>query len=89
MDRVQGMLIKTALGLAKNLRNSPLLAALVIEKIEQLNKRQQLINKKLLKVNEKCTNFYFGTEKLRPNFYDLISIVKKFCACWPPNRFSV
>ena len=30
-----------------------------------------------LKVIEKCTNFYFGTEKLPPKFYDLISIVKK------------
>ena len=42
MDRVQGMLIKTALGLPKNRRNSPLLAALGIEKIERLIKRQQL-----------------------------------------------
>ena len=42
MDRVQGMLIKTALGLPKNRRNSPLLAALGIEKIEQVIKRQQL-----------------------------------------------
>ena len=43
----------------------------------------------LLKVIEKCTNFYFRTEKLPPKFYELISIVKKFWACWPPNYFSV
>ena len=42
MDSVQAMLIKTALGLPKNCRNSSPLAALGIEKIEQLIKRQQL-----------------------------------------------
>ena len=42
-----------------------------------------------LKVIEKCTNFYFGTEKLPPEFSELISIVKKCWACWPSNRFSV
>ena len=35
------------------------------------------------KVIEKCTNFYFGTEKLPPKFKELINIVKKFWACWP------
>ena len=44
---------------------------------------------KLIKVIEKCTNFYFGTEKLPPKFYELISIVKKNWVSWPPNRFSV
>ena len=36
---IQGMLIKSALVLLKHHRNSPLLAALGIEKVEQLIKR--------------------------------------------------
>ena len=61
MDRVQGMLIKTALGLPKNRRNSPLLAALGIEKIEQLIKRQQLsLLRNSLISNSKARTFYLG-----------------------------
>ena len=61
MDRVQGMLIKTALGLPKNRRNSPLLAALGIEKIEQLIKRQQLsLLRNSLISNSKARTFYIG-----------------------------
>ena len=61
MDRVQGMLIKTALGLPKNHRNSPLLAALGIEKIEQLIKKQQLsLLRNSLISNSKARTFYLG-----------------------------
>ena len=61
MDRVQGMLIKTALGLPKNRRNSPLLAALGIEKIEQLIKIQQLsLLRNSLISNSKARTFYLG-----------------------------
>ena len=61
MDRVQGMLIKTALGLPKNRRNSPLLAALGIEKIAQLIKRQQLtLLRNSLISNSKARTFYIG-----------------------------
>ena len=42
LEKTQGILLKTALGLPKNRRNSPLFAALGIEKIDQLIKRQQL-----------------------------------------------
>ena len=52
-------------------------------------KPHNVVMNKVFKVIEKCTNSYFGTEKLLPKFYDLISIVKKIWACWPPNRFSV
>ena len=59
MDRVQGMLIKTVLGLPKNRRNSPLLAALGIEKIEQLIKRQQLsLLRSSLISNPEARTFY-------------------------------
>ena len=59
MDRIQGMLIKTALGLPKNRRNSPLLAAFGIEKIEQLIKRQQLsLLRNSLISNSKARTFY-------------------------------
>ena len=59
MDRVQGMLIKTALGLSKNRRNSSLLAALGIEKIKQLIKRQQLsLLRNSLINNSKVRTFY-------------------------------
>ena len=34
LEKTQGMLLKTALGIPKNRRNSPLLAALGIKKIE-------------------------------------------------------
>ena len=44
MDRVQGMLIKTALSLPKTRRNSPLLAALSIEAAHQ--EAANLITKK-------------------------------------------
>ena len=61
MDRVKGMLIKTALGLPKNRKNSPLLAALRIEKIEQLIKRQQLsLLRNSLTSNSKARTFYIG-----------------------------
>ena len=61
MDRVQGMLIKTVLGLPKHHRNSPLLAALGIEKIEQLIKRQQLpLLRNSLVSNSKDRTFYIG-----------------------------
>ena len=42
LEKTQGILLKTALGLPKSRRNSPLFAALGIEKIDQLIKRQQL-----------------------------------------------
>ena len=51
--------IKTALGLPKNGKNSPLLAALGIEKIEQLIKRQQLsLLRNSLISNSKARTFY-------------------------------
>ena len=40
LEKTQGILLKTTLGLPKNHRNSPLFAALRIEKIDELIKRQ-------------------------------------------------
>ena len=40
-----------------------------------------------IKVIEKCTNFYFGTEKLPPKFLELISIVKIFLGMLTTNSF--
>ena len=40
LEKTQGMLLKTNSGITKDRRNSPLLAALGIEKIDQLIKRQ-------------------------------------------------
>ena len=42
LEKTQGMFLKTALGIPKNRKNSPLLAALGIEKLDQLIRRQQL-----------------------------------------------
>ena len=60
-----GMLLKTALGIPKNRRNSPLLAALGIEKIEQLIKRQQLtLLRNALHGNSRARTFYMGMMRL-------------------------
>ena len=59
------MLLKTALGIPKNRRNSPLLAALGIEKIEQLIKRQQLtLLRNALQGNSRARTFNMGMMKL-------------------------
>ena len=59
------MLLKTALGIPKNRRNSPLLAALGIEKIEQLVKRQQLtLLRNALHGNSRARTFYMGMMRL-------------------------
>ena len=65
LEKTQGMLLKTALGIPKNRRNSPLLAALGIEKIEQLIKRQQLtLLRNALQGNSRARTFYMGMMKL-------------------------
>ena len=51
LEKTQGILLKTALGLPKSRRNSPLLAAIEFEKFEQLIKSQQLT---LLVAVKKC-----------------------------------
>ena len=61
MDRVQGILIKLAMGLPKHCRNSPLLAALGIEKLEQLIKEHPLsLLRNSLIGNSKARTFYTG-----------------------------
>ena len=58
---IQGMLIKSALVLLKHDRNSPPLAALGIEKFEQLIKRLQLsLLKSSLISNSKARTFHIG-----------------------------
>ena len=57
--------IKTALGLPKNRRNSPLFAALGIEKIDQLIKRQQLtLLRNALQGNSEARTFYMGMMRM-------------------------
>ena len=55
-DKVQGILIKTAIDLSKHRRYSPLLAALGIEKIEQ----QLFLLRNNLISNSKVFFFYIG-----------------------------
>ena len=65
LEKTQGILLKTALGLPKNRRNSPLFAALGIEKIDQLIKRQQLtLLRNALQGNSKARTFYMGTMRM-------------------------
>ena len=59
MEKTQGMLLKTALGIPKNRRNSPLLAALGIEKIEQLIKDSNLL----------CSEMHCGVISRARTFY--------------------
>ena len=63
--KTQGILLKTALGLPKNRRNSPLFAALGIEKIDQFIKRQQLtLLRNALQSNSKARTFYMGMMRM-------------------------
>ena len=65
LEKTQGILLKTALGLPKNRRNSPLFAALGIEKIYQLIKRQQLtLLRNALQGNSKARTFYMGMMRM-------------------------
>ena len=59
------MLLKLPFGIPKNRRNSPLLAALGIEKIDQLIKRQQLtLLRNAQEGNSKARTFYMGKMKM-------------------------
>ena len=79
MDRVQGMLIKTALGVPTNRRNSPFLAALGIEKIEQFIKRQQLsLLRNSLVNNSKARTFHIGMMRTHHKDVSLLSRCKKY-----------
>ena len=65
LEKTQGVLLKTALGLPKNHRNSPLFAALGIEKKDQLIKRQQLtLLRNALQGNSKARTFYMGMVRM-------------------------
>ena len=67
LEKTQGIhvLLKTAIGLPKNRRNSPLFAALGIEKIDQLIKRQQLtLLRNALHGNSKARTFYMGMMRM-------------------------
>ena len=65
LEKTQGILLKAALGLPKNRRNSPLFAALGIEKIDQLIKRQQLtLLRNALQGNSKARTFYMGMMRM-------------------------
>ena len=64
-EKIQGMLLKTALGIPKNRRNSPILVALGIDKIGQLVKRQQLtLLRNALQGNSKARTFCMGMMRL-------------------------
>ena len=59
------MLLKTALGIPKYRRNSPLLAALGMEKKDQLIKRKQLtLLRNALQGNSKARTFYMGMMRM-------------------------
>ena len=65
LEKTQGILLKTALGLPKNRRNSSLFAVLGIEKIDQLIKRQQLtLLRNALQGNSKARTFYMGMMRM-------------------------
>ena len=65
LEKTQGVLLKRALSIPKNRRNSRLLAALGIEKIEQLVKRQQLtLLRNALQGNSRARTFYMGMMRL-------------------------
>ena len=58
LEKTQDILLKTAIDLPKNRRNSPLFAAIGIEKIDQLIKRQQLtLLRNALQGNSKASHF--------------------------------
>ena len=90
MDRVQGMLIKTALGLSKNRKNSPLLAALGIEKIEQLIKRQQLsLLRNSLISNSKARTFYIGLMRTHHKGNKDVSLLSRCKTICNSEKFSL
>ena len=65
LEKTQGILLKTALGLPKNRRNPPLFAALGIEKIDHLIKRQGLtLLRNALQGNSKARTFYMGMMRM-------------------------
>ena len=65
LEKTQGILLKTALGLPKNRRNSPLFAALGIKKVDQLIKRQQLtLLRNALQGNSKARTVYMGMMRM-------------------------
>ena len=90
MDRVQGMLIKTALGVPKNRWNSPLLTARGIEKIEQLIKRQQLsLLRNSLISNSKARTFYIGMMRTHHKGNKDVSLLSRCKAICNSEKISL